>query len=372
MRATTRLTAVAALAVVLGCALVAPAGAAEAAPDLRVSGNELVDGPGAGHVVQLRGVNRSGLEYACIEGWGFFDSPHPNRVDSPAMIAAMETWDVNVVRVPLNEDCWLGVNTPRGRGGAAYRRIVESYVGELNAAGLYVILDLQEAAPGALPAQHLDPLPDLDHAPAFWRSVASTFKRNHALLFDLYTEPNHVGWPCWQHGCRIAPFDDGYGPQASYVAAGMQQLVSAVRSTGATQPLMLGGTGYSHDLSGWLSHEPLDPLHQLIASEHNYGVLSPCENVCRDAILATHRQVPVVIGELGETDCRDTYIDAFMPFADANGISYLGWTWDAVAPDSWTCAGGPSLIETYGGAPTPFGVGFRNHLRALGQPPLAP
>jgi len=344
---------------------------AAAAPDLRVRGNELIDGSGHGHVVQLRGVNRSGLEYACIEGWGFFDSPHPNRIDGPAMVAAMESWDINAVRVPVNEDCWLGVNTPAGRGGAPYRRIVESYINELNAAGLYVILDLQEAAPGAAQAQHLEPMPDRDHAPAFWRSVASTFKRNHALLFDLYTEPNHVGWGCWEHGCRIAPYDDGYGPQVSYEAAGMQQLVTAVRSTGATQPLMVGGTSYSHDLTQWLSHEPHDPLHQLVASEHNYGVLSPCETGCRNAILATHRQVPVVIGELGETDCQDSYIDAFMPFADANGISYLGWTWDAVARGSWNCAGGPSLIENYNGTPTPFGVGFRDHLRALGIPPLA-
>ena len=76
--------------------------------NLRVSGNRLVDGPGSGHVVQLRGVNRSGLEYACIQGWGFFDSPHPDQIDDPAMIAAMKSWDINVVRVPLNEDCWLG------------------------------------------------------------------------------------------------------------------------------------------------------------------------------------------------------------------------------------------------------------------------
>src|SRR5205814_3102939 len=68
------------------CAL--PALAA-AAPNLRVRGSSLVDGSGNGHVVTLRGVNRSGLEYACIDGWGFFDSPHPNRIDDAGMIAAM-------------------------------------------------------------------------------------------------------------------------------------------------------------------------------------------------------------------------------------------------------------------------------------------
>jgi endoglucanase len=353
---------------VCGLAVVAcaTAGVAAAAPNLRVRGTQLIDGPGRGHILQLRGVNRSGLEYACIQGWGFFDSPHPNRIDDPKMIAAMKRWDIDVVRVPLNEDCWLGINTPHRRGGKPYRAIVRKYVRALHAAHLYVILDLQVAAPGRVQARYLVRLPDRDHAPAFWRSVASTFKGDHAVLFDLYNEPNHVGWGCWQHGCRIPAHDDGYGRQASYRAVGMQQLVDAVRSTGATQPLLVAGISYAHNLDGWIAHEPHDPRHQLIASEHNYGVLSPCEEACQAAVLATDRYVPVLFGELGETDCEDSYVDQMMRFADTHEIGYLGWAWDAVAPTSWTCAGGPSLITDYGGTPTKFGVGMRDHFQALG------
>ncbi len=50
-----------------------------------------------------------------------------------------------------------------------------------------------------------------------------------------------------------------------------------------------------------------------------------------------------------------------LPFADAHGISYLGWSWNAVGSGR-TCAGGPALIQSYDGTPTPFGVGFRDHL----------
>jgi endoglucanase len=335
--------------------------------DLRVRGNQLVDGAGAGHAVQLRGVNRSGLEYTCIQGHGFFDNPHPYRIDDAAMIAAMKSWDINAVRVPLNEDCWLGIHTPRGLGGAPYRRIVQRYVRALHRAGLYVIVDLHVAAPGSIKSINILRMPDADHALAFWRSVAATFKHYHELIFDLYNEPHDVGWGCWLHGCEIAANRD-YGPEPAYRAAGMQQLVDAVRSTGARQPLMLGGLSWSLDLSGWVTHAPHDPDRQLLASEHNYGGLAPCSGACRAAILATHRRYPVVIGELGETDCRHGYIDAMMPFADAHGISYLGWAWDAVAPGSWSCRGGPSLIETYAGVPTGFGIGFRDHLQALGVP----
>jgi hypothetical protein len=350
---------IATLAALAAGALVAAA--AHAAPALRVRGHELVDGPGAGHVVQLRGINRSGLEYACIHGWGFFESPHPARIDDPAMIAAMNSWDINVVRVPLNEDCWLGLATPPEFGGVAYQRIAQQYVRALNAAHLYVILDLHLAAPGSRRSTAIDPMPDGDHAPAFWRSVARTFRHNHALIFDLYNEPHDVGWQCWLAGCAIAA--DG-----GYQAAGMQQLVDAVRSTGATQPLLLGGTRWALDLSGWLAHAPRDPRHQLLASDHTYGGLAPCDAGCRAAIAATDRRVPVLFGELGETDCAHAYVDSMMGFADSLGIGYLGWAWDAVAPGGWSCTGGPSLILDYAGTPTAFGVGLRDHLHALGAP----
>ncbi|MGH7298416.1 MAG: glycoside hydrolase family 5 protein, partial [Polyangiaceae bacterium] len=66
------------------------------------SPGHIVDG--AGNVVQLHGADRSGTEYSCLSG-AFFDGP----VDQTA-IDAMKAWHVNAVRVPLNEDCWLGIN----------------------------------------------------------------------------------------------------------------------------------------------------------------------------------------------------------------------------------------------------------------------
>ena len=68
---------------------------------LSVQGNHLVDG--RGHVVRLTGVNRSGAEYACAGGWGIWDGP----TDTRAAIAAIASWHVNAVRVPLNKDCFL-------------------------------------------------------------------------------------------------------------------------------------------------------------------------------------------------------------------------------------------------------------------------
>jgi endoglucanase len=89
---------------------------------------------------------------------------------------------------------------------------------------------------------------------------------------------------------------------------------------------------------------------------------------CRTEIASLNQRHPVLLAELGETDCRHTYIDQMMQFADRLGIGYLGWAWDAVAPGGWSCTGGPSLITSYAGTPTSYGVGFREHFRALGTP----
>src|SRR5581483_6346776 len=76
---------------------------AAALTGLRVRGNHLVDGND--RAVHLHGINRSGTEYACVQGWGIFDGP-----SDASSVEAMTTWNVNIVRVPLNEDCWLDIN----------------------------------------------------------------------------------------------------------------------------------------------------------------------------------------------------------------------------------------------------------------------
>lgn len=325
-------------AALLLAAVLAPAAAA-APPPLQVAGNRLVAG---GKPVRLLGVDRSGAEYACIQGWGFFDGP----VDD-ASIAAMRSWGIDAVRVPLNEDCWLGLHAKPQYAGAAYRAQVAAYVARLHRAGLYVILDLHWNAPGGGVATGQQPLLDRDHSPAFWRSVARVFRSDRALVLDLYNEPHGVSWRCWRDGCGAW--------------AGMQQAVDAVRAAGGTQPLMLGGLAWSNDLSQWLRFRPRDPLHRLVASFHVYDFNACASAACWQRTVApVARVVPVVTGELGEDDCASGFVDRYMRWADAHGISYLGWTWD-----TWDCRSGPALIGSYDGTPTAFGAGFRQHLLSL-------
>ena len=107
------------------------------APQLHVSGNKLVDANG--NTVVLHGVDRSGTEYACVQGNGIFDGPNDQ-----ASITAMKSWGpVNAVRVPLNEACWNAESYVNSAyAGANYINAIKSYVSLLNSNGIVAILDL--------------------------------------------------------------------------------------------------------------------------------------------------------------------------------------------------------------------------------------
>ena len=109
---------------------------ATTAPQLHVSGNKLVNA--SGQTVVLHGVDRSGTEYACVQGNGIFDGPNDQ-----ASITAMKNWGVNAVRVPLNEACWNAESYVNSAyAGANYISAIKAYVSLLNANGMVAILDL--------------------------------------------------------------------------------------------------------------------------------------------------------------------------------------------------------------------------------------
>ncbi|HVA90589.1 MAG TPA: cellulase family glycosylhydrolase, partial [Chloroflexota bacterium] len=117
---------------------------------LHVQGNRLVNA--SNQPVTLRGANRSGTEYSCLGGPNFADGP-----TDAASVQAMASWGLNTVRVPLNEDCWLGINGV-AVGGAIYQQDIKSWVDTLTQNGMYVILDLHWSAPGGARAVGQQPM----------------------------------------------------------------------------------------------------------------------------------------------------------------------------------------------------------------------
>ncbi len=338
------------------------------APKLHVSGAELVDSAGA--TVRLRGANRSGGEFMCVQGFGFWDGP----VDD-ASIATMAAWKITSVRVPLNEECWLGLSNIDPRyGGTAYQNEVKGFVSRLEAHGITPIVEMHwnqgtytgpSSGCADVHATCQKPMPDAQYAPSFWTGVANAFKGDDAVVFDLFNEPyperatgsETSGWTCWRDGGTCAGIP--------YQVAGFQSLVNAVRATGAANVILLGGLAYSNDLTQWLQYKPSDPTGNLAAFAHLYNFNTCSSTSCFDSQLApVAAQVPLTLSEIGENDCGHGFVDTVMNWADAHGVGYLGWTWN-----TWDCSSGPALISDYNGTPTAYGQGLRDHLAATAVRP---
>jgi hypothetical protein len=334
------------------------------APQLHVSGNKLVDS--TGKTVTLHGVNRSGGEFACVQGNGIWDGPMDQ-----ASVTAIKSWGVTAVRVPLNEACWNAESYVNAAyAGTVYQQAVQSYVNLLNSNGIVAILDLHwtdgqytgnSAGCSSAQATCQKPMPDAAQAVPFWTSVAQTFKGNNAVIFDLFNEPypsratgsDASGWQCWLSGGTCAGI--------TYQVAGMQTLVDAVRSTGASNVIMLGGQEYSNELTSWLQYKPTDPDNNLVASWHSYNFNTCSNQSCWTSQIApVAASVPVVAGEIGENDCGGSYINSLTGWLDSQGISYLAWTWN-----TWDCSSGPALITDYTGTPTAYGSAYKAHISAL-------
>ena len=351
----------------LGIGIAAAAlGGTVAAPQLHVSGNELVNA--AGRPIILRGVDRSGGEYSCVQEREIWDGPM-----NQAAVAVIKSWHVNAVRVPLNEACWNGQSYVKpAYAGRKYQKAVAAYVRLLNRDGMVAILDLHWsdgiytgnfASCKSAKALCEKPMPDRAQAIPFWKSVARTFAGNDAVIFDLFNEPfpgaasntnETEAWRCWRNGGSVCA-------GISYPVAGMQSLVDAVRSTGANNVIMLSGLNFANDLTRWLTFEPTDPDHNLVAAWHAYS-FSPCntESCWNGEVAPVIARVPVIAAEIGDNTCSSGYLVSVMSWLDSKSTSYLAWAWNA----DFGCATGPSLITSYEGTPTVPGAVFKSRLAA--------
>jgi endoglucanase len=393
-----------ACAIVLSMLVQAPVRAATVPLSIAIQGNHFVNG--AGQTIRLLGVNHPSSEYACVDGFGYNDG-HQDGADA----AAVASWNANAVRVPLNEDCWLGINgqpnssegPPEPLTAAGYQQSVEDYVKALNAHGLYAILDLHWTAPSNQVAEEQQPMPDADHSPAFWQSVAATFKGNPAVVFDVFNEPfdptdprsgsdqdpqDQVTWNCWETGtqngpdggapCDTSAYDTNGVKTVPYRVAGMQTLVDTIRNAGATQPVMVGGLDYANDLTQWADHAPNDPLNQEAASFHNYQGKN-CDNVAcwNSQVAPIAANVPVVTGEFDEDNYTEpkcanqtpsTFDTDYMTWADQHGVGYLAWGWWVLSQSEKDDAGCSAfyLLNSYDGTPAPpNGTLLHTHLLSL-------
>ncbi|GMA94233.1 hypothetical protein GCM10025881_10570 [Pseudolysinimonas kribbensis] len=286
----------------------------------------------------------------------------------------MVSWGVTAVRLPLNQDCWLGTDgSPRFGTAAGYQAAVRSWVDILNAAGLVVVFDLHWSAPVGVDSDGQRAMAD-PQSIEFWRQVAGAYSKVPSVMFDAFNEPYSrqsavLSWSCWADGGCAMPSSADTQPigTSTFTAVGMRQIVQTIRAADAAQPILLGGLDYSNDLRGWVAATQSFGDDQLVASWHNYPG-QRCDDVtCWNAEVApVAAHVPVIATEFGETDGGTSFLTTFMDWADQHGIGYAPWAWWWTDSSDGAEANAYALVQNGTFTPkAPEGTTYHDHLAGL-------
>jgi hypothetical protein len=310
----------------------------------------------------------------------------------------MKAWGINSEFVGLNEDCWLGINgVPAAYSGTNYQSAIEHYVKTIEANGMHPVIGYFWGAAGTKKALSQPTMPDNDHTPAFWQSVATAFKGDPNVIFRLQEEPHPNGggtalsdWKCWSQGDvqydtsdTLVPVSQVSHCSEGFPVVGFQSLVNIIRGTGAKNVIQTPGLQWANAMSCGPSVSPVtcgfldtadgvrlsDPLTpaQLMGDVDAYPNGNACNSVaCYNTEYGPVAQVmPFGAGETGQSvggnDCSTTLVDAFLNWLDTNATGYDAWDWD-----SW--GGCNQLINNYtAGAPNgAWGTDYKNHLATVG------
>lgn len=282
------------------------------------NGASVCTASGSAHL--FHGVDRPSLEWTSTGQW-YGDTGIP-RGD----FEVMASWHANVVRLSLNQAYLLSgakLYDPE------YQATLDRAVQDAEAAGLDVILDLHWSDRGDWSAAvvgqgqgkkgHVDqqPMPDAN-SKLFWQAVATKYKGDGHVLFELYNEPHDITWTTWLDGGKVA----------EYQAVGMQELYDTVRGAGADNLVIVGGIGWGFDLSGVAAH----PLHgyNIMYATHPfapYDVEAQWDESF--GYLAAQDIAPLIATGFGDSgmSCTGEWNSKVVQYADARQISWTAWAW---------------------------------------------
>ncbi len=335
---------------------------------LKVEGNQILNS--RSQPVLLRGVNT-----ACLE-WSSDGEGHILET----VRVAIDDWNCNVIRLPLSQDRWFGKAPEQNDQGKAYRALVKEVVDLCSSKGCYIILDLHWSDVnewGQNIGQHS--MSDRNSI-IFWKDFAAVYANNPAVIFDLYNEPHDVSWDIWLKGGIINDRPNGPDlPVKEYEAVGMQEMLDAVRSTGAKNVIIAGGLAFAYDLDGVLEGRQLkDPTGSgVIYANHAYDYFGESIFTWIANMKEATAKFPVIISEFGwsggpnrrrewwgnnpSAALNDDWLLHLLQGIYDNNWSFTAWDMHPAA--------GPTLIADWNYMPTQdFGV-YVKKLLVTGKSP---
>jgi aryl-phospho-beta-D-glucosidase BglC (GH1 family) len=247
----------------------------------------------------------------------------------------MASWHANLVRIALNQDFWLANATLHDPN---YQSTVDTAVRNAEAAGLDVMLDLHWSDAGNLGVtvsgkqqnsatnSNQQQMADVN-SKEFWAEVAAKYAGDGHVFFELYNEPNTVGWSIWLNGGTVST--SGTGGATTFTVVGMQDLYDTVRQTGANNLVVIGGLNWAFDLSG-VANNPVKGFNILYAT-HPYDTPDRGEGSWPTSFgyLAANDIAPVIATEFGDgrTGCTGKWDSDLVGFSAKYKISWTAWAW---------------------------------------------
>lgn len=273
---------------------------ASAPRPLHTEGARLLDDTGA--EVHLRGLNVCAFEFdATGATWQLEPDGGSRTLD---VLSNPTRWNVNVVRVPVNQEWFLTDDD--------YVARVEQVLDAAALRGVYVIIDLQWEH-----AQPTDPYQlnilreptfgEGNTSERFWHRASGRWANREHVLFDLINEPHDT------------PPDQ--------LAVAMQRLINDLAQRAPNIPLIIGGPAWAHSVASWSEH----PLHgaNLLYSAHEYLPYDPPSSF-EAQFEQPARTLPVLLGEFdGREQLLDDgtrYQQVLLERAEAAGVDgWLSW-----------------------------------------------
>ena len=290
-----------------------------------VSGNAIYD-KSSGQAHLFRGVASPSMDWQTTCDHCTLDQFQRMRQD----------WKANVVRLSVNQNFWLSGSAQYSAG---YAPEIARVVAVVEQAGMDVILD-----------NHRSGSPYMADADSvvFWREVASVYRDDPHMLFELFNEPNQISWDVWLNG--------GNAPSGPTVH-GMQELYSTVRSTGANNLVVIGGLNWAYDLSGVPTHRVVG--NNIVYNTHPYNYPGKQPSDWDSGFGALTETDPVIATEFGNYDCTTGYYQSFVNYAQTHQVSWTAWAW---FPGG---CGFPGIVSDWDGTPNAPGQVVKNALLNL-------
>ncbi len=300
---------------------------------LHTKGNRICDKNG--NDVILKGVNCSALEWSIMRA---------SRLEY-CIEHAITKWNCNVIRLPVSASAWFGLCTEQKRFGFSalyYRNRISRIVSFCAQHKAYIIIDLHGAGEGEYLGRYKKAMPD-EMSVKFWLSAAEMFKNCENVLFGLFNEPRDIDAKTLICGGEVE-LDN-----MRYNTIGMKELVYTVRSTGAKNICVIGGTDWAYDLRPYNSEFAFaDNIgNGIVLDSHIY----PWKNTDWEKYVGcVADKYPLIIGEFGhygddvipheapnKINC-DEFFEKLFAFIKKHELGFLAWDLSQFA--------GPCLIKS--------------------------